>query len=135
MRYPSLVCALLLFDLTVNSTQALPMGLQTSVAASGVLRQAVATEAPSVDSDIPAWQVAAGGHKEFDVASLGLTGNYDLVLSFSPEVRPGTVNVQNDTDGPTFLEAIKDQLGLKLEQQTGQVVSIGIDHVEQPTEN
>jgi uncharacterized protein (TIGR03435 family) len=64
----------------------------------------------------------------------GLTGNYDFVFSFSPELPPGA-DFQADPNGPTFLEAIKDQLGLKLEQQTGPVETIVIDHIEQPSEN
>lgn len=64
----------------------------------------------------------------------GLTGNYDFVFTFSPQLPPGG-DFQADPNGPTFLEAIKDQLGLKLEQQTGPVDSIVIDHIEQPSEN
>jgi uncharacterized protein (TIGR03435 family) len=64
----------------------------------------------------------------------GLKGNYDFVFNFSPELPPAA-NFQADPNGPTFLEAIKDQLGLKLEQQTGPIESIVIDHIEQPTEN
>jgi uncharacterized protein (TIGR03435 family) len=64
----------------------------------------------------------------------GLTGTYDFSLEFSPEVPPGA-NYQPDVNGPTFLEALKDQLGLKLESQTGPVDEYVIDHIEEPTPN
>ena len=64
----------------------------------------------------------------------GLTGRYDFLIEFSPQVPPGA-NFQPDPNGPTFLEALKEQLGFKFEQQTGPVDVIVVDHVEQPSEN
>jgi uncharacterized protein (TIGR03435 family) len=64
----------------------------------------------------------------------GLTGTYDFSLEFSPEVPPGA-NFQADQSGPTFLEALKDQLGLKLESQTGPVDVYVVDHIEEPSPN
>jgi uncharacterized protein (TIGR03435 family) len=68
----------------------------------------------------------------------GLTGKYDFLLEFTPQINgplpPGT-NFQPDDSGPTFLEALKEQLGLKLDPQKGPVNVIVIDHVEQPSEN
>ena len=37
--------------------------------------------------------------------------------------------------GPTFLEALKEQLGLKLVPQTGPVDVLVLDHVEEPSPN
>jgi bla regulator protein blaR1 len=68
----------------------------------------------------------------------GLSGNYDFVLKWTPEPNgppPSGANVQSDQSGPTFLEALKEQLGIKLESQTGPVDVLVIDHVEQPSEN
>ena len=65
------------------------------------------------------------------VDKTGLTGNYDFVIEFSH----GLIGVQADPDAPTFLEALKDQLGLKLEPTTAQEETIVIDHIEQPSEN
>ena len=65
------------------------------------------------------------------VDKTGITGTIDFVLEYyrlgdnSPEVLPG----------PTFLEAIKDQLGLKLQPGTSPVSQMVIDHVERPTAN
>jgi uncharacterized protein (TIGR03435 family) len=64
----------------------------------------------------------------------GLTGKYDFVLEFTPEI-PAGANFQPDQKGPTLLEAMKEQLGLKLESQTGPVDSIVVDHIEEPSVN
>jgi uncharacterized protein (TIGR03435 family) len=68
----------------------------------------------------------------------GLNGKFDFKMEFTPD--PGgpakTVpNFQPDSSGPTFLEALKEQLGLKLVPQTGPVEVLVVDHVEQPSEN
>jgi uncharacterized protein (TIGR03435 family) len=66
----------------------------------------------------------------------GLSGNFDLKLEFTPELSgPSRTNFQPDASGPTFLEALRDQLGLKLDSQTGPVEVIVLDHVEEPSEN
>jgi len=68
----------------------------------------------------------------------GLAGRYDFVIEWTPEIKgplpPGST-FQPDPTGPTFLEALKEQLGLKLESQTGPVDVILVDHVEHPSEN
>lgn len=60
------------------------------------------------------------------VDETGLTGNYDFVIEFSRDP---------NSAGPAFFDALKDQLGLKLVQQTGQVETIVVDHIEEPTPN
>ena len=68
----------------------------------------------------------------------GLAGKYDFIVEFTPQINgplPPGVNFQPDESGPTFLEALKEQLGLKLDSQTGPVPVIVIDHVEPPSEN
>jgi len=68
----------------------------------------------------------------------GLNGTYDLVIEWTPQLNgplPPGVDFQPDPTGPTFLEALKEQIGLKLESQTGPVDVIVVDHVEQPSEN
>jgi uncharacterized protein (TIGR03435 family) len=68
----------------------------------------------------------------------GLSEKYDFVFEFTPEINtplPPNANFQPDPTGPTFLQALKEQLGLKLEPGTGTVEVIVIDHVEQPSEN
>lgn len=68
----------------------------------------------------------------------GLTGFYDFTLSFLPELPPG---FDRDKLPPEFLnrpsiyEALKQQLGLKLEPQKGPVEYYVIDHIEKPAAN
>ena len=62
----------------------------------------------------------------------GLTGDFDLDLSYTPEFpRRGAIGVP--TDGPSIFTALQEQLGLKLESQRGPVDVFVIDRVEQPT--
>jgi uncharacterized protein (TIGR03435 family) len=68
----------------------------------------------------------------------GLSGKYDFVIEFTPQLNgplPPGATFQPDPNGSTFLEALKEQLGLKLESQTGPVEVIIVDHVEHPSEN
>lgn len=72
------------------------------------------------------------------VDQTGLSGKFDFDIEFTPETnrasRPAA-DAQPEAFGPTFLEALKDQLGLKLVKQTAPVQVCVIDHVERPTEN
>jgi uncharacterized protein (TIGR03435 family) len=64
----------------------------------------------------------------------GLTGRYDFTLESVPEQRlPGAGEAP--VEGPTFLEALKDQLGLKLTPARATVRTLLVDHVEALTEN
>jgi uncharacterized protein (TIGR03435 family) len=72
------------------------------------------------------------------VDKTGLTGTFDIVVEFTPQINgplPPGATFQPDESGPTFLEAMKEQLGLRLDKQTAPVDSIVIDHIEQPSEN
>ena len=68
----------------------------------------------------------------------GLTGTYDFAIEFTPQIEgstpPGAVQ-QRDLTGPTAVEAIRDQLGLRLEPQTGPIDFLIIDYVEAPLAN
>jgi len=65
------------------------------------------------------------------VDATGLTGVFDYVLTFAPDAPPG----QPQADGPSYLEALKDQLGLKLEPARAMMPFLVIDHIEEPSEN
>jgi uncharacterized protein (TIGR03435 family) len=65
----------------------------------------------------------------------GLTGKFDFLIEFLPEMRGPAPAPDLDRSGPTFLEALKDQDGLKLVPQKGPVEVIVVDHVEHPSEN
>ena len=60
----------------------------------------------------------------------GLNGTFDFTLDWVPEF-----NVPSDASGPNFREALKEQLGLKLEPQQGPVDILVIDRVEHPSAN
>jgi uncharacterized protein (TIGR03435 family) len=67
-----------------------------------------------------------------------LSGNFDFSIEFMPEpsgLPQPSVTSQSEGAGPTFLEALKEQLGLKLESQTGPVDVYVVDHVEEPSAN
>jgi uncharacterized protein (TIGR03435 family) len=68
----------------------------------------------------------------------GLEGTVDLTFEWMPErhgpLPPGS-NVPREETGPTFLEALKEQLGLKLESRTGPVDVLVVDHLEEPSPN
>jgi uncharacterized protein (TIGR03435 family) len=73
------------------------------------------------------------------VDKTGLTGRYDIDLTFTPEralpdgVLPGP---PPDPNGPSLYTAVREQLGLKLESQKEQEEILVIDHIErQPSEN
>jgi uncharacterized protein (TIGR03435 family) len=72
----------------------------------------------------------------------GITGVYDFKLKWTPErgqraVPPGGQSAAESSDsaGPTLLDALQDQFGLKLESGKGLVDGIAIDHIEKPSGN
>ena len=73
----------------------------------------------------------------------GLTGNYDVLMTFQPEQLPGPggvlglppTPVAGDTNAPSLFTAVQEQLGLKLEPARGPVQVLVIDRVERPTED
>ena len=69
----------------------------------------------------------------------GLSGRFDFAIEWTPEpgnrmVMPGTT-FPADEHSITFLEALKEQLGLKLEPATAPLDILVVDHVELPSEN
>jgi len=72
----------------------------------------------------------------------GLTGNFDLTLSWTPDgpgrggfAPPGLELPPIDPNGPSLFTALQEQLGLKVESTRAPVEVLVIDSVEQPTEN
>jgi len=70
-----------------------------------------------------------------------LKGDYDFKLTYTRELPPqmkegDLLNGEPiDTSGPTVFEAVREQLGLKLEKKKGPVEVISIDHVEKLSGN
>jgi len=63
----------------------------------------------------------------------GLSGTFDVTLQF--QAAPLDTVAVDPTGPPSISTALKEQLGLKLESQTGPVDVLVIDHIEQPSEN
>jgi uncharacterized protein (TIGR03435 family) len=69
------------------------------------------------------------------VDQTGLSGRFDFTIEWlfeSAVVAP--FRVEPDLPGPAFLDAVRKQLGLKLESTKGPIQFIVIDSVEKPTE-
>jgi uncharacterized protein (TIGR03435 family) len=72
------------------------------------------------------------------VDQTGLTGTFDFALEFVPDIsstREGYPDFQGDPTGPTFSQAVREQLGLKLESTKAPSQFLVIDRVEHPTQN
>jgi bla regulator protein blaR1 len=63
----------------------------------------------------------------------GLTGAWDIELTFSPDGFADPATPQNS--GPSLFTALQEQLGLRLEPSTGPVQVLVVDRIERPTEN
>jgi uncharacterized protein (TIGR03435 family) len=66
----------------------------------------------------------------------GMSGTFDVVMEFVPEQNgvPKPDSQALDT-GPTFLEALSEQVGLKAESTKGPADVLVISHIEHPSEN
>lgn len=67
------------------------------------------------------------------VDATGLKGTFDFLLEFTPESKSPTPAA--DPDGPSFEQAVRDQLGLKLQSRRTSMEIIVLDHVDHPSEN
>ncbi len=70
------------------------------------------------------------------VDATGLTGKYDLTLEFRPASGSLLTNPDADDGGaPTLIQALKEQLGMRVETGPGPVRVVLIDHIAEPTPN
>lgn len=76
-------------------------------------------------------------HLEYTVIDkTGLTGRYDVVLTWNPEDDPGSqANGASDSNSPHLFTALQEQLGLKLVSAKGSVDTLVIEGAEKPAEN
>ena len=114
------------FPATCASLQVLPASEPGHLIRFGARNVSMAFIADS----LPAMGIGAVDRPIFD--RTGLNGNFDFILEW--DRTPLRYN-QSDTAGPNFVEALKEQLGLKLDPQTGPVNTFVIDHIEKPSEN
>jgi uncharacterized protein (TIGR03435 family) len=78
---------------------------------------------------------AGAGFDRPMIDATGLTGTFDFTLEFAQERRANGAVPDADPTGPTFAEALRDQLGIKLQPQKGLVNVPVLDHVERPSAN
>jgi bla regulator protein blaR1 len=75
------------------------------------------------------------------VDQTGLEGRFDFTLELPAGMitlfpkPPNPDDPSPDPKGPLFLNAVREQLGLKLERSRSQVRTLIIDHVDRPSEN
>ena len=92
----------------------------------------------STIKQIAAWISSLGRLDRPVVDQTGLTGPYDFTLEFTPQPKglpPPDQTVQPDVAGTTLLEALQEQLGLRLKPATAPLDTLVVDHVERPSEN
>ncbi|HEY6465208.1 MAG TPA: TIGR03435 family protein [Candidatus Acidoferrales bacterium] len=65
----------------------------------------------------------------------GLSGNFDFVMNFGEPSPVPAGGAEPDDSGPTFLEALRDQLGLRLDSTMAAVENPVLEHVEEPSAN
>jgi uncharacterized protein (TIGR03435 family) len=75
------------------------------------------------------------------VDQTGLEGRFDYILELPAGIislfpkPPDPDNPSPDPKGTPVLNAVREQLGLKLERSSGEIRRLIIDHVERPSEN
>jgi uncharacterized protein (TIGR03435 family) len=101
--------------------------------------RAVKFGARNVTMEFIANQLTALGQLDRPVFDqTGLHGSFDFALEFTPEPtgnRPPAAVPADVPQGPAFMEALQDQMGLKLLSQKGPSDALVLDHVERPSAN
>ena len=69
------------------------------------------------------------------VDRIGLAGKFDFVLEWAPEIGDPLKQDRAESSGPPVADAVREQLGFKLEPQKAQIPVSVLDRVERPTAN
>jgi len=64
------------------------------------------------------------------IDATGLQGKFDFAIEFVPQSK-----AESDPDGPQFEQALRDQLGLKMESRRSSMSMIIVDHIERLSGN
>jgi uncharacterized protein (TIGR03435 family) len=65
----------------------------------------------------------------------GLTGRYDFDIKFTPDEILKRADRSGPIEGPTFAQALQEQLGLRLDPIRAPVTFIVVQSIERPSEN
>lgn len=68
----------------------------------------------------------------------GLSGKFDFALEWTPQPEGPSVDADAEQfrqPGPTFMEAVRNQLGLKFKEDKAPIAIFMVDHIERPSEN
>jgi bla regulator protein blaR1 len=94
-----------------------------------------------IASDVYSYGSMGGEVDKLVIDQTGLQGKFDFTLElhyglFSfPLGPPKSEGFPADPQGPRFLNAVREQLGLKLVPSKGAIRTLVIDHIERPSEN
>jgi uncharacterized protein (TIGR03435 family) len=88
-------------------------------------------------SAIADWLTGTGDLDRPILDRTGLPGTFDFILEFDSESLgyEGISSVPRQDSGPTFTEAIKEQLGLQLKKEDGASTIFLVDNIEYPSPN
>ena len=89
-------------------------------------------------AEIAEWLPGLGGLDRPMVDRTGLEGRHDFTIEFAPEPNGGPLPASDaaaELPGPTFIQALRDQSGLKVESVKADIRILVIDHIEQPSGN
>ena len=78
------------------------------------------------------------GDEPFDRPIIDGTGDhrlFDFTIEWRTLLQPLATVPSDDTSGTTLVEALRDQLGMKLVGQRGPVDVLLVEHAERPTPN
>lgn len=90
---------------------------------------------PDATMEYLAGQISGQVGRPVDDAT-GLHGKYEISLYWTPDSMRATSPSASDDYGPTMIEALQDQLGLRLEPRKGWADFLIVDHAERvPAEN
>lgn len=86
-----------------------------------------------------AWRTLAGqlslAVRRTVIDDTGLQGTFDVHLKWARDPRPGETFDAANANAPSIFDAVREQLGLKLESGRGPVEYMVIDHAERPGQN
>jgi bla regulator protein BlaR1 len=89
-------------------------------------------------AELAEWLPGLGDMDRPMVDRTGLKGRYDFTIEFTPEPNGGLLPASDaaaDLPGSTFIQAVRDQSGLKLEPVKAEIRLLVIDHIERPSGN